>query len=208
MKRISELLKEKRIEKKLSLDDVEKAIKIKKIYLEAIEDGKFHVLPSESYAKGFVKNYALFLGVPEYKVIPMFRREYEAEKIDFVPRFRKNQHRFSRRTLYSPRALVILIACMIIAGFVAFQYSPLFLSPKLEITRPVSGENIDSNVIQVLGESDPQATVLVNGEDVYVGLDGKFRKSIYAFTGDETITVIAKNRFGKETTKTVTVTVK
>ena len=61
MRRVSDLLKEKREEKKLTLKEIEGETKIKKEFLELIEEGNFQALPSESYALGFVKNYAKYL---------------------------------------------------------------------------------------------------------------------------------------------------
>lgn len=208
MRKLHDLLKEKRTEKNLTLEEVEKATKIKKKYLEAIEEGKFHSLPSESYARGFVRNYALYLGIPEYKIDPLFRRDYKGKQIDFVPKFRKNQHRFSRRSLFSGRGLLIMGSVLLVAIFVIFQYSSLFLSPTVDLTIPQNGEVIDGNVIQVKGKTDPAATVTVNGDAVYVGLDGKFSKSLYAFSGDQKIIIEARNRFGKQTKKILTVKVK
>lgn len=46
-----------------SLDDVARVTRIGKGYLEAIELGEMHKLPSEAYAKGFVRLYATHLGL-------------------------------------------------------------------------------------------------------------------------------------------------
>lgn len=208
MKKLSELLKEKRLESGLSLSDVEKATKIKKAYLVAIEEARYQDLPSESYAQGFVKNYAIFLKIPEYKIGPMFRREYESGQIEFVPKFRKEQHKFNKFSFLSARGILIIGAIMLVIGFIAYQYSSLFLSPQLEIESPKHGQVIAANVVQVSGKTDPYATVEVGGDEVYVGLDGKFKKSIYAFAGDKKILITAQNRFGKKTVKEITVRVR
>lgn len=207
MKKLSQLLKEKRVEKKLSLEDIEKATKIKVRFLDAIENGNYLALPSESYAQGFVRNYALFLGIPEYKIAPLFRREYESKKIDYVPKFRKEQNKFNRHSIFSARGLLILGVVVLVAVFVLFQYSSLFLSPQLSISSPNDGEVISGNVVQVSGKTDPYATVFIDGSEVYVGLDGKFRKSLYEFTGSKRIIVAAENRFGKQTQKVINVQV-
>lgn len=46
-----------------SLDDVARVTRIGKGYLEAIELGELHKLPSEAYARGFVRLYAHHLGL-------------------------------------------------------------------------------------------------------------------------------------------------
>ena len=77
-------LKAARLEKSLTLEDVSKATKIKSSFLEYIENGEYQKLPSVSYAHGFVRNYASFLGLDEKELLAIFRREYKFEK-----RFRK-----------------------------------------------------------------------------------------------------------------------
>lgn len=206
MKRISELLKEEREKKKLSLDDVEKATKIKRNFLIAIEEGKLRVLPSESYALGFVKTYASFLGLPTQKIAAFFRREYEEESQEIIPEFRKKQYQFNKK-LFSPRVFFITLVLLFVGGYIFFQYSSLLFGPKLDITSPKNGDVITENVIEVKGKTDQYATVLIDDEEAYVNLDGSFKKSIYAFSGEKKITIAAKNRFGKETKETITVKV-
>lgn len=200
MKHISNILREEREKKGLSLEDVVAATKIKRNFLVAIEDGKFHLLPSESYALGFVKNYSEFLGIPLPRASALFRREYETKHNEIIPKFRKAVTlpggRFSLR---SSRTLLILGIIGIIAIYVIFQFSFLFVGPKLSIVKPTSGEIIESSVAQVAGKTDPQAVVTVNGEEVYVDLTGSFKKTLYVYPGETKITVTAKNRYGKET---------
>lgn len=208
MRRISELLKEEREKKGLILEDVARATRIKKEFLSFIEQGAFHKLPSESYALGYVRNYAQFLGLPEHKIAPLFRREYRGEKHEVIPHFRKTQHVHERKLFLSSKTLLVTAACIIVVGYIAFQYSSLFFGPQLTVTTPANGQKISGTVVQVKGKtSDPYATVLVEGEEAYVALDGSFQKSIYVFSGEKKITVVAKNRFGKQTEKSVLVKV-
>lgn len=57
------LLKSKREEKKISLEDVCKSLKIRKFFLENIEKGDFEKLPGTVYTVGFIKSYSNYLGV-------------------------------------------------------------------------------------------------------------------------------------------------
>ncbi|HHY47373.1 MAG TPA: helix-turn-helix domain-containing protein [Firmicutes bacterium] len=69
MESIGERLKQGREAKKLSLDDVQEATKIRKQYLAAIEAGRFEELPGEVYVKGFIRNYADFIGLDGAKMV-------------------------------------------------------------------------------------------------------------------------------------------
>lgn len=80
MLKLGERLKEKRLEKGLSLEDVSKSTKIREDYLFSIEDGKYDELPSATHAQGFVRNYIKFLGLNEKEALALFRREVDSEK--------------------------------------------------------------------------------------------------------------------------------
>ncbi len=65
MKGIGVILKQEREAKKITLEQVEEATKIRRKYLEAIENEAFEVLPGEVYVKGFVATYLKYLGIKE-----------------------------------------------------------------------------------------------------------------------------------------------
>ena len=60
---IGSILEKRRLEKGLSLKEVEQATKIRTRYLEGLEQEDPTVLPDPVYARGFLKTYANFLGL-------------------------------------------------------------------------------------------------------------------------------------------------
>lgn len=207
MRNISDILKEERVKKGFALDDVVAALKIKKSFLAAIEEGNFHVLPSESYALGFIKNYASFLGVSKARAAALFRREYEASKIEIMPKFRKGGFSGRKLSLRSGKSYFILFCIFVVLVYVVYQFSFLFIGPRLSLSSPTEGKIITSNTVEVSGKTDPYATVTVNKEEVYVDLTGSFFKNLYVYSGDAKIVITAKNRYGKQTQKQIDVKV-
>ncbi len=65
MKGIGNILKTEREAKKITLEQVEEVTKIRRKYLDAIENEKFEVLPGEVYVKGFVATYLKYLGIKD-----------------------------------------------------------------------------------------------------------------------------------------------
>ncbi|WP_334072924.1 MULTISPECIES: RodZ family helix-turn-helix domain-containing protein [Paenibacillus] len=63
MSDLGQQLKEARLARGLSLDDVQEMTKIRKRYLEAIESGDYKVLPGSFYVRAFIKTYAETVGV-------------------------------------------------------------------------------------------------------------------------------------------------
>lgn len=207
MRTISQILKEEREKQGLTLEDVVDHTKIRRNFIVAIEKGDFSSLPSDTYAMGFVKNYAHYLGISEDRAAALLRREYEAKRIEVLPKFRKTQRPGRKLLLRSPKGYLIIAAVFIVLSYIVYQFSFLFFGPKLTVSAPKPGEVVNSNIVRVEGKTDPYATVSVNNEDVYVDIAGNFKKTVYIYTGNNRVEVVAKNRYGKETKKDISVKV-
>jgi hypothetical protein len=59
---------------------VEDDIKIRHKYLEAMENEDFGILPGKAYIKGFLKNYAGYLGLDAAEMMSQYLSEYQAEE--------------------------------------------------------------------------------------------------------------------------------
>lgn len=60
---MGEALRHARVERGLSLADVEEATKIRQRYLVALEENRWQELPGDVYGRGFLRIYARYLGV-------------------------------------------------------------------------------------------------------------------------------------------------
>jgi len=69
MKSVGEIFKQRRKEMNLSLKESENATSIRTNYLQAIEEGEMNKLISPVYAQGFIKQYAVFLGIDGERII-------------------------------------------------------------------------------------------------------------------------------------------
>jgi cytoskeleton protein RodZ len=74
MFRIGASLRQARLARGLELAAAEKATRIRLKYLQALEEERFDVLPGDAYAKGFLREYAEFLGLESR----LFLAEYDA----------------------------------------------------------------------------------------------------------------------------------
>lgn len=75
MSDLGALLKKAREQRSLSLEDIQDLTKIRKRYLEAIEDGNYSVLPGSFYVRAFVKNYAEAVGLDAEEVLRLYNKE-------------------------------------------------------------------------------------------------------------------------------------
>lgn len=74
MPSLGEMLQAEREKKGLTLKDVENATNIRALYLEAIEQGNYAVSPGEVFLKGFIRNYANFLGLNGAEFVELYRQ--------------------------------------------------------------------------------------------------------------------------------------
>ena len=63
MDNIGEILKNTRLDKGLSLEQVEEATSIRKIYLAAIETGDYAKILGDVFTKGIIRTYGNYLGL-------------------------------------------------------------------------------------------------------------------------------------------------
>ena len=204
MKTVGSILKEQRVARKLTLEQVEKATKIRVRFLQAIESDDYRPLPSLSYAKGFVRNYSDFLGLDSDTTIAFFRRQtMETSRSAILP---KGVAEPLNKTFFqlTPGRFITLIVVVLAAAFLGYfglQYRRLQQAPALTIDAPKHQAVITERRVDVFGKTDPDATVTVNGITVLVRGDGKFFDQVSLEPGVNKITIVATSRFGKSTTE-------
>ena len=69
------VLQQARQGKHMKLPSISKKLKIKEIYLEALEKGDYHVFPALVYGVGFLRSYATFLELNADEMVARFHKE-------------------------------------------------------------------------------------------------------------------------------------
>ena len=104
-----EELKKRREELGCTLQTAEEGTKIRKLYLQALENDDFAVLPPRIYAIGFVKNYARFLGLDEEILVRQFKElaaQYQ-ELNDLTDSLRSQLDLLSKSTLRHVQSILM-----------------------------------------------------------------------------------------------------
>jgi cytoskeleton protein RodZ len=70
---VGRLLRDQREALGLSVDDVEKQIRIRRQYVEALEAGRFDLLPGAAYIPAFLRAYATHVGLEPEKVLTAYQ---------------------------------------------------------------------------------------------------------------------------------------
>jgi len=86
MNQLGERLREARESQGISISQAAVETRILQRYLIALEDSDYQHLPGDVYARGFIRNYAEYLGLPAEELIELYRRERgTSEPIRVVP---------------------------------------------------------------------------------------------------------------------------
>ncbi|MFZ2025407.1 MAG: helix-turn-helix domain-containing protein [Microgenomates group bacterium] len=207
MNTVGTMLKEARVAKGITLMEVERQTKIRLKFLEAIEADAYQLLPSPVYAKGFVKNYSEFLGLESATIMAFFRRQSDDVKRTVILPKKAQEIEAKGLRLTPGRFITILLIglSIIFLSYFFIQYQKLQRPPELTITKPVHESIVGEKKLDVMGDTNSDTTVTVNGLSVSVRGDGKFFTQVTLESGVNTITVIATSRFGKTKTEVLKV---
>lgn len=85
MTELGNRLKEARLEKGMSLDDLQTVTKIQKRYLQGIEDGIYKMMPGPFYVRAFIKQYAEAVDLDPEELFEQYKSEIPATLNDDLP---------------------------------------------------------------------------------------------------------------------------
>ncbi|RMH00714.1 MAG: helix-turn-helix domain-containing protein [Chloroflexi bacterium] len=77
MDELGHILREARETKGFTLTQVQEITRINTKYLEALETGNYHILPTPVHARGFLRNYARFLGLDPQPLLERLNTKLE-----------------------------------------------------------------------------------------------------------------------------------
>lgn len=117
--RLGDELREARETLGYALEDMAKHLRIRRVYLQALEEGRWRDLPSAAYAIGFVRNYAGALGLDAAETVRRFRDAAPGQggrKTDLVFPEPVPERGF-------PAGVVVLLGAVIAVGSYAAWYN-------------------------------------------------------------------------------------
>jgi len=79
---LGQLLRKARTERNITLDELQETTKIRKRYLEAIEEGKYDILPGNFYVRAFIKQYSEAVGLDPDEVFRLYAHHIPSSEPD------------------------------------------------------------------------------------------------------------------------------
>ena len=197
MKSVGNLLKEARETSHLSFSEVAKRTKIREEYLQAIEENLFDQLPEGPFVRGFLRTYALEVGLNPESIVAIYRRDFGSrEKQRLIPKGAVNPLQRKSNVLLSPVVFGVFVLVCVAALYVTYQWTVLTQPPPIVIDNPKENQELRSP-IDVQGTTSTDALVLVNSIPTAVDQNGHFLTQLVLESGEQTITIEAKSRQDK-----------
>src|SRR5262245_29859854 len=110
-------LSEARRQLGLTLDEVADRIRVRREFLEALEDMNVKLLPGKAYALAFLRSYARELGIDEKAIVDQFQDECALSREDAQRQIRNPTSKPRRERPWLFAAALVLLA----AGFVGWR---------------------------------------------------------------------------------------
>ena len=157
-------LKEARLAKGYSLEDLQEITKIQKRYLVGIEEGNYSIMPGSFYVRAFIKQYAEAVGLDPEELLDQFKKDVPGTQNEEVvqsyaqsPSRRKLSNRSSSKTMESMPKITVALFIIVIIAVISILYwakskespaivgddSPIVEYEKPQVTPPVTDEPAD-----------------------------------------------------------------
>ena len=195
---VGEILVAERQRKKLTLEQVEKATKIRAKFLVAIEGNQFDKLPPGTFTKGFIKNYAAYLGLPVAQTIAFYRRQVNEDKPVMPTAIADSKNKFPFSFSFTTIITTVLVVSFFI--YLIFSYFRYAGSPTLVLSSPAKNAVVNEEQIEIAGKTEPNVVVTINNQEVTTNETGSFITKITLTPGLNTITIKATNKFNRSST--------
>ena len=198
-------LKEARLSKGYSLDDLQEITKIQKRYLVGIEEGNYAIMPGSFYVRAFIKQYAEAVGMEseallaEYqKDVPRSQTEQVAQSFTKSPSRRTMKASSSSKMMESmPKIIVALFIIVIIVVIWSLYLQKAGNSPEIiddsnakieyeqkpTTTNPVPEEDVEEEVVTEPVIEEPVVEQVISAGVI----DGE--TTTYEVTGTETLNI-------------------
>jgi cytoskeletal protein RodZ len=154
MREVGAQLRQLRLQRGEDLDDVAQHLRIKSGYLFALEQGDLSVMPGRTYALGFLRSYADYLGFDGADLVSRIKSTVEnlTDRTSLRVRAPMPEHRL-------PKAPIVLMSLAVIAGIYAgWSYlnrsSRTVVDPVVEVPSELRGRPAEP---PMAGEEAPAA---------------------------------------------------
>ncbi|MEA3272381.1 MAG: helix-turn-helix domain-containing protein [Patescibacteria group bacterium] len=176
-----------------------KKLLIHEKYVKAIEESRFDALPDAMSTKNFIKSYAKFFK----KDTAPFLNQYLVETrqcLVSTKRPQKNPQKTFRfwGTTNLTRNILICLFVLAFVSYLGFEIKKIITPPEITLSAPQDELVVRKPIIRVVGKTEKEARLKINGEIVTPHSDGSFNEEVDLQRGLNLIKISASKKYSKE----------
>jgi len=202
---LGEQLSVRREQLGISLAQAAAETKVAVHYIAALEQGSYDQLPGEVYARSFLRRYTAYLRLdgPELLI------RYESER-NVYRRVKSGTHQpsvdrpvervASSKLIVTPRLLrtiSIALLAVVCLAYLGYKVTVMFEAPTLIVELPIDRMVTDQRVIEIVGTTEPETVIKVNGQQILIDAEGRFAESLALQDGTNVIEITAQKKHSR-----------
>jgi len=204
---LGDSLRQQREKRGITLDQAAADTRIREKFLKALEDGDLQSLPGAVYTKGFLRNYAEYLGLDDEESVVQFQQERGGPPADAKRRFAPMRPVGGRSLVFTPTVFVPVVVIGLIVlfvGYLYYQFTSFAVAPALDVTEPATDAIAQDASFIVKGHTVPAGRVTIQVfpgpltlADIHPAADGTFSAPVTLTAGSNHIVVEVLDPSGK-----------
>lgn len=107
-----------------------------------------------------------------------------------------------------PKYLLLIILFILLVAYVLYEGRALLTGPRIWISNPQNGNTVADPLVVLAGQSKNIAWISLNDRQIFTDKKGAWSEKLLVSPGLSIMTVKARDRFGRETKKTVQIVLK
>ena len=202
---LGETLRAARERKGIALDQASEDTRIREKFLRALESDDAQSLPGAVYTRGFLRNYAEYLGLDVDVLVASFQAE--RPQADPPQRLEPIKPIERRALIFTPRLVapaVIAAGVVVFAGWIYFQFTSFAVPPRLAIDDPSAEALVQTPEFVLRGRTVPDAKVSITVypgpdrySDIHPAADGTFAVALHLKPGPNHVEIEVLDASGK-----------
>ena len=185
----------KYILKNLNFEEISRETGIRSKHLENLEEGNYQNLPGDIYVENFLKIYGKYLGLDAEELIKIYQKEQEAFQ---CLKERNNRKNFGFPLIKFSKTSVLIISIAIVVVYLGLTIRKSIIPPKLTVIHPADNLITQDKEIEILGQTEKDSQVTINGQIVFCDDQGRFEDSLILQGGLNVIRIAASKKHSRE----------
>ena len=197
---IADKLKNLRADRDITVDALSKKLNIPTKYIINLENGQYDNLPGDVYVRAWLKNIAKFYGIGVNELLVDYQLEKNIKNKISVQTKTVKKKSLKDSKILQPKVLrwfLVWLFVSMLFVYLAYEIVNIITPPFLDITQPGNNLRTKEASVEIIGQTKPEAQLLINGELIVLDKEGKFKKVVNLTVGLNTLKISAKNKHSR-----------